>query len=90
GPLARDGLLVYLKPALWDGLPLDLLRYAQSLPTSRAAFPHQSTADQFFDEAQFESYRMLGLLSALQPFADGHWPPLDEGPDHRDPPSTPA
>ena len=23
-------------------------------------FPHQSTADQFFDEAQFESYRALG------------------------------
>ncbi|MEN9893646.1 MAG: hypothetical protein RLY78_3941 [Pseudomonadota bacterium] len=90
GPLARDGLLVYLKPALWDGLPLDLLRYAQSLPTSRAGFPHQSTADQFFDEAQFESYRMLGLLSALQPFADGRWPPLDDGPDHRDPPSTPS
>jgi hypothetical protein len=24
-------------------------------------FPHQSTADQFFDESQTESYRMLGL-----------------------------
>jgi hypothetical protein len=23
-------------------------------------FPHQSTADQFFDEAQFEAYRCLG------------------------------
>jgi hypothetical protein len=23
-------------------------------------FPHQSTADQFFDEPQFESYRKLG------------------------------
>ena len=23
-------------------------------------FPHQSTGDQFFDEPQFESYRMLG------------------------------
>jgi len=26
-------------------------------------FPHQSTADQFFDEAQFESYRALGYRS---------------------------
>lgn len=90
GPLARDGLLVYLKPALWDGLPLDLLRYAQSLPASRAGFPHQSTADQFFDEAQFESYRMLGLLSALQPFAGGRWPRLEDGPDHQEQPATPA
>jgi hypothetical protein len=24
-------------------------------------FPHQSTGDQFFDDAQFESYRQLGL-----------------------------
>jgi len=25
-----------------------------------ATFPHQSTADQWFDELQFESYRALG------------------------------
>jgi hypothetical protein len=24
-------------------------------------FPHQTTADQFFDESQFESYRRLGM-----------------------------
>ncbi|HSB26579.1 MAG TPA: hypothetical protein VLE19_01930, partial [Pyrinomonadaceae bacterium] len=27
---------------------------------SHPTFPHQSTADQFFDEPQFESYRILG------------------------------
>ena len=27
-------------------------------------FPHQTTADQFFDEAQFEAYRKLGELAA--------------------------
>ena len=27
------------------------------------AFPQESTADQFFDEAQFESYRALGYHS---------------------------
>lgn len=26
----------------------------------QSGFPHQSTADQFFDEPQFESYRKLG------------------------------
>lgn len=59
----ENGKLYYIKPVLTDDLPLDVRRYAEA---SRARdgknpFPHQSTADQFFDEAQFESYRMLGL-----------------------------
>jgi hypothetical protein len=29
-----------------------------------ASFPQQSTADQWFDEQQFESYRRLGCISA--------------------------
>ena len=29
-------------------------------------FPHQSTADQFFDEAQFECYRALGYEVAMR------------------------
>ena len=29
-------------------------------------FPHQSTADQFFDEAQWESYRKLGETTATE------------------------
>ena len=33
-------------------------------------FPHQTTADQFFDESQFESYRMLGLHVAEEIFKD--------------------
>jgi hypothetical protein len=37
-------------------LPDDVWRYADQHPT----FPHQSTADQWFDELQFESYRALG------------------------------
>ena len=28
-------------------------------------FPHDSTANQFFDEARFESYRMLGFHTVL-------------------------
>jgi len=50
----QDGLLVYIKPAVYGSEPGDVLEYKKSHPT----FPHQST--QFFDEPQFESYRMLG------------------------------
>jgi len=52
----QDGLLIYIKPAVYGGEPGDVLEYKKSHPT----FPHQSTADQFFDEPQFESYRILG------------------------------
>ncbi|HME41172.1 MAG TPA: patatin-like phospholipase family protein [Steroidobacteraceae bacterium] len=53
------GVLIYIKPTLCAGTPEpdDVLAYAKREPT----FPHQSTADQFFDESQFESYRRLGL-----------------------------
>ncbi|HUD64211.1 MAG TPA: hypothetical protein VMQ17_06530 [Candidatus Sulfotelmatobacter sp.] len=37
-------------------LPDDVWRYYDQHET----FPHQSTADQWFDELQFESYRVLG------------------------------
>jgi hypothetical protein len=57
GPNANDGVLLYIKPAVYGKRePRDILEYKKSYP----AFPHQSTADQFFDEPQFESYRMLG------------------------------
>ena len=36
--------------------PEDVLSYH----TQHPVFPHDSTADQFFDETQFESYRRLG------------------------------
>jgi len=50
------GRIVYVKASLPPGLPADVAGYARSHP----AFPHQSTGDQFFDDAQFESYRALG------------------------------
>ena len=55
GPDVQDGLLLYIKPAVYGNEPRDVLEYKKSHPT----FPHQSTADQFFDEPQFESYRIL-------------------------------
>jgi hypothetical protein len=58
GPDAPPGLLIYLKPGLYrdDYFPRDVYNYAQTSPD----FPHESTADQFFSESQFESYRALG------------------------------
>lgn len=54
-----EGTLVYVKTALTRGDPVDLHEYRSRNP----AFPQESTADQFFDEAQFESYRELGYQS---------------------------
>lgn len=50
------GTLVVLKPTLTGDEPLDVLAYAKL----NSQFPHQSTADQFFDSAQWEAYRRLG------------------------------
>ncbi|MEN3331074.1 MAG: hypothetical protein V7641_439 [Blastocatellia bacterium] len=55
-PNAPDGILVYIKPSFYGNEPRDVYNYAIAHP----AFPHESTADQFFTESQFESYRMLG------------------------------
>ncbi len=56
-PAAADGTLVYVKPMLLGNEPPDVASYAAAHP----GFPHQGTGDQWFDESQTESYRMLGL-----------------------------
>jgi hypothetical protein len=48
--------LLYLKPSLCGDEPADLIKYHHDHPD----FPQETTADQFFDEAQWESYRKLG------------------------------
>jgi hypothetical protein len=55
--------LIWLKPRCFQGLPHDVAGYA----TRNPAFPQQGTGDQFFDEAQWESYRALGnaMIEAL-------------------------
>jgi hypothetical protein len=63
-PDGMTGTLVYLKPSLTEKTPADVLNYALQNP----AFPHESTADQWFSEAQFESYRKLGYSIALRLF----------------------
>jgi hypothetical protein len=59
GKKAPDGIIVYIKPACYGDEPRDIYEYF----TRSKTFPHESTADQFFSESQFESYRMLGLYT---------------------------
>jgi hypothetical protein len=61
---ATPGTLIYLKASLTGDEPTDLLSYNAREPL----FPHQSTADQWFDESQFESYRKLGYHIAKTTF----------------------
>ena len=44
----------------------ELRGYASTHPD----FPHDTTADQFFDESQFESYRTLGFLAGRSVMAE--------------------
>jgi hypothetical protein len=59
----REGILIYLKSSYFaeDKLPPDVVAYAKLNKT----FPHETTADQFFSESQFESYRKLGYQLGL-------------------------
>jgi Patatin-like phospholipase len=55
----KKGNLLYIKCSSMSTDPMDVLAYKRA----HQAFPHESTADQWFDESQFESYRMLGRCS---------------------------
>ncbi|MBW2267500.1 MAG: hypothetical protein JRH16_02900 [Deltaproteobacteria bacterium] len=54
------GHLLYIKASLSGDENLYVREYAEQNPT----FPHQSTANQFFTETQFEAYRALGFHAA--------------------------
>lgn len=60
GDQKDTGILLYLKPALTGDEPCDVTQYR----TRNQDFPHESTGDQFYDEAQWESYRRLGEHAA--------------------------
>ncbi|WP_243288767.1 hypothetical protein [Geothrix terrae] len=59
---AGGSWILYIKPTLLkagqvhDGLPLDVRKYHEHHPD----FPHEGTQNQFYNEAQWESYRRLG------------------------------
>jgi hypothetical protein len=67
-----DGILIYLKASLLADAtedkrarePLDVRAYRERQPL----FPHETTADQWFDEKQFEAYRALGEHIAMTIF----------------------
>jgi hypothetical protein len=61
----RIGTLLYIKASRRRGLPSDVMHYASEHPE----FPHEKTADQFFSESQFESYRRLGYFLATEVLA---------------------
>jgi GNAT superfamily N-acetyltransferase len=56
GDRKDNAILLYFKPALTGDEPCDIAQYR----TRNEAFPHEATGDQFYDEAQWESYRRLG------------------------------
>jgi hypothetical protein len=51
-----DGILIYIKPSLIGEESRDVINYWQASST----FPQEVITDQWFSEAQFESYRALG------------------------------
>jgi hypothetical protein len=57
----ETGYLIYLKSSLTG----DENVYIEKYKAVDATFPHQTTADQFFDEEQFEAYRALGEHVAM-------------------------
>lgn len=50
------GTILYLKPTITGDEPPDVLQHHSRNPH----FPHDTTAEQFYNEAQWESYRALG------------------------------
>ena len=64
GDAEQEGVLVFVTTSLTGRERPDLARYAERNPD----FPFHSTADQLFDEAQFESHRELGHAAAGMAF----------------------
>ena len=80
GRCKPDSLIVCIKPTLVGDEPPDITHYQ----TANQDFPQQTTKDQFFDEAQWESYRKLGQLITERVFPKGFAPYLDLDLDLRD------
>ncbi len=77
GISAEPGILVYLKASLTGDESVDILNYKKA----HDSFPHETTADQWFSESQFESYRTLGIHvidTLVEPLLDKD-KPLDPG-----------
>ena len=65
-----NGLILYIKPAIHDTSETEGAG-VRSYATTHKTFPHESTANQWFSESQFESYRSLALDIVHDIFRDG-------------------
>ena len=63
------GVLIYVKPVMQVDTPVDVVEYARR----ETGFPQETTGDQWFSEAQFESYRRLGETIANKLCKDGRF-----------------
>ena len=70
GDRKEKGYFLYIKSSFTGNEDETMHEYRAKNPD----FPHETTADQFFDEGQFEAYRALGFH-----MADGLFPPRAEG-----------
>jgi hypothetical protein len=64
GTALPDARIVFLKPRVLPDSSIDLRHYK----ATHSTFPQETTMDQFFDEAQWESYRRLGREVAMRVF----------------------
>jgi predicted acylesterase/phospholipase RssA len=79
------GRLLYIKSSFAGDENPFIARYRADFPD----FPHETTADQFFDEVQFEAYRALGfhigskvIASSLTAGLPGFAPAVSGAPPH--------
>lgn len=59
---AEHGFILYLKSSMTNNADVVTKSYRGFNPS----FPHESTANQFFKEGQFEAYRRLGVELAME------------------------
>jgi hypothetical protein len=83
---ASTGRLFFGKAVLTVDSPFDVLAHAAEAPN----FPHDSTADQWFDAAQFDNYHALGRFvgQRVLDLINASTPPLQAGPPPVEQPTT--
>jgi len=72
---ALAGQLIYIKAAITGMEPPDIKQYS----LTHDDFPHETTANQFFNESQFESYRHLGSYEIESIVKSGQVRPNEQG-----------
>ena len=61
-----EGAIIYMKATMIDELSFKVKGYKGAHPD----FPHEATADQFFEPEQFEAYREAGYRTAMRMTGD--------------------